>query len=152
MNSAEMAGWAAVVVSIVATFVVYGQLRNMAESLKLAAAANRTSNLMAVLALESSLAEARARLAWVIPGVVAVLNALVLIGMWGKSQPQTWAFYVLAGIDVVAAVIMLIFWLSVQSQISDVAIIAVPVIAVLLVKAVLTVQVARKLPPVPPAT
>ncbi len=62
MNSAEMAGWAAVVVSIVATFVVYGQLRNMAESLKLAAAANRTSNLMAVLALESSLAEARARL------------------------------------------------------------------------------------------
>lgn len=86
-----------------------------------------------------------------IPGSVAVLNLLVLLGMYGKKEPQIWAFYVLAGVDVLAAIVMAIFWVSVSSQISDIAILAIPVIAVLLLKAVLTVKVARKLPLQPPS-
>lgn len=81
-----------------------------------------------------------------IPGGIAFLNVLVLMALFGKSQPQSWAFYVLAGLDVLAAVIMAIFWSSISFQVSDIWTLAVPVIGVLLVKAVLTVLVARKLP------
>lgn len=81
-----------------------------------------------------------------IPGGIAFLNVLVLMALFGKSQPQSWAFYVLAGLDVVAAIVMAIFWSSISFQVSDIWTLAVPVIAVLLLKAVLTVLVARKLP------
>jgi hypothetical protein len=81
-----------------------------------------------------------------IPGAIAALNVLILMGLFGKSQPQRWAFYVLAGLDVLAAVVMAIFWSSISFQVSDIWTIAIPVIAVLLVKAVLTVLVANKLP------
>ena len=37
-----------------------------------------------------------------IPGGIAALNVLVLMALFGKSQPQRWAFYVLAGLDVLA--------------------------------------------------
>ena len=86
-----------------------------------------------------------------IPGGIAALNVLVLMALFGKSQPQRWAFYVLAGLDVLAAVIMAIFWSSIVSQVSDIWTLAVPVIGVLLLKAVLTLLVARKLPPPPVA-
>lgn len=86
-----------------------------------------------------------------IPGGIAALNVLVLMALFGKSQPQRWAFYVLAGLDVLAAIIMAIFWSSIASQVNDIWTLAVPVIGVLLLKAVLTVLVARKLPPPPAA-
>ena len=86
-----------------------------------------------------------------IPGGIAALNVLVLMALFGKSQPQRWAFYVLAGLDVLAAIIMAIFWSSIASQVNDIWAFAVPVIGVLVLKAVLTVLVARKLPPPPAA-
>ena len=79
------------------------------------------------------------------PAGIAVLNVLVLMSLFGKSRPKDWAFYVLAGLDVVAAVVMAIFWSSISSQVNDIWTIAVPVIGVLLLKAVLTVIVVRKL-------
>ena len=79
------------------------------------------------------------------------LQVLVLMALFGKSQPQRWAFYVLAGLDVLAAIIMAIFWSSIASQVNDIWTLAVPVIGVLVLKAVLTVLVARKLPPPPAA-
>lgn len=82
-----------------------------------------------------------------IPGGIAALNVLVLLALFGKSQPQRWAFYVLAVLDVIGIVVMAIFWSSISFQVNDIWTIAVPVIAVLLVKAALTVLVARKLPP-----
>jgi hypothetical protein len=84
-----------------------------------------------------------------IPGGIAALNVLVLMALFGKSQPQRWAFYVLAALDVVAAGIMAIFWSSISDQVSDFWAIAAPAIAVLLLKAVLTVLVAQKLPSPP---
>ena len=86
-----------------------------------------------------------------IPGGIAALNVLVLMALFGKSQPQRWAFHVLAGLDVLAAIIMAIFWSSIASQVNDIWTLAVPVIGVLLLKAFLTVQVARTLPPPPAA-
>jgi hypothetical protein len=86
-----------------------------------------------------------------IPGGIAALNVLVLMALFGKSQPQRWAFYVLAGLDVLAAIIMAIFWSSIASQVNDIWTLAVPVIGVLVLKAGLTVLVARKLPPPPAA-
>ena len=74
-----------------------------------------------------------------------------LMALFGKSQPQRWAFYVLAGLDVLAAIIMAIFWSSIASQVNDIWTLAVPVIGVLVLKAGLTVLVARKLPPPPAA-
>ena len=50
-----------------------------------------------------------------------------------------------------AAIIMAIFWSSIASQVNDIWTLAVPVIGVLVLKAVLTVLVARKLPPPPAA-
>jgi hypothetical protein len=85
-----------------------------------------------------------------IPGSVAVLNVLVLIGMMGKSPPKRWAFYVLAGVDLLAALAMGAIWAAMGSQMADIAVLAVPVIAVLLLKAWLTVRVVNSLPS-PPA-
>jgi len=82
-----------------------------------------------------------------IPGGIAALNVLILLALYGSSPPQTWAFYVLAALDVVAAVLAAVFWSSISFQVTDIWTIAVPVIAVLLLKAVLTVLVARQLPP-----
>ena len=86
-----------------------------------------------------------------IPGGIAALNVLVLMALFGKSQPQRWAFYVLAGLDVLAVIIMAIFWSSIASQVNDIWTLAVPVIGVLVLKAGLTVLVAQKLPPPPAA-
>ena len=81
-----------------------------------------------------------------IAGLVALLNVLLLVALYGKSPPARWAFYVLAGLDVLAAILMAIFWSSISFQVGDIWTIAAPVIAVLLVKAVLTLLVAQKLP------
>ena len=81
-----------------------------------------------------------------IPGSGAVLNVLILLALFGKSRPQRWAFYLLAGLDVLGAIVMAIFWSSIASQVNDIWTLAVPVVGVLLLKAVLTVLVARKLP------
>lgn len=80
-----------------------------------------------------------------IPAGIAALNVLVLMALYGKGKPQPVAFYILAGLDVVAAVLAGIFWSSISFQVSDIWTIAAPVMAVLLLKAVLTVLFARKL-------
>ncbi|WP_421694685.1 hypothetical protein [Aestuariivirga sp.] len=82
-----------------------------------------------------------------IPGAVAVLNLLVLLALLGKYRAQSWVFYVLAGVDVLAAIAAGIFWSSVSYQVQDIWTLALPVIAVLLLKAVLTVIMAGRLPP-----
>lgn len=81
----------------------------------------------------------------VVPGGVAALNVLMLTGMFGKSEPQRWAFYVLAIVDVLAAFVLAAVWISLAGQMADIAVIAVPLIALLLLKAVLTIKVARRL-------
>lgn len=85
-----------------------------------------------------------------LPAGVAVLNILVLLGMIGKSAPQRWAYYLLAGVDVLAALAMGALWAAMGSQMADIAVLAIPVIAVLLLKAWLTIKVVNSLPS-PPA-
>ena len=100
----------------------------------------------AVILLISQMTDSGAAVLALIPAGIAALNVLILLALFGKSQPQRWAFYVLAGLDVLAAIVMAIFWSSISFQVSDIWTIAAPVVAVLLLKAVLTVLVARKLP------
>jgi len=83
----------------------------------------------------------------VVPGGVAALNVLMLLGMFGKKEPQRWAFYVLAGVDVLAALALAALWASLAPQMADIAIIALPLIGLFLLKAVLTLRVVRGLPP-----
>lgn len=100
----------------------------------------------AVILLISQMTDSGAAILALIPGSVAVLNVLILLALFGKSRPQRWAFYLLAGLDVLGAIVMAIFWSSIASQVNDIWTLAVPVVGVLLLKAVLTVLVARKLP------
>ena len=99
----------------------------------------------AIFLLASQVTDSGAAVLALIPGVIAVLNVLILMALYGKSRPQRWAFYVLAALDVAAAIAMAIFWKSISFQVGDIWTIAIPVIAVLLVKAVLTVLVAGQL-------
>lgn len=102
----------------------------------------------AVMLLFNSFGTSGAALLAIIPGGIAALNVLVLMALYGKGRPQRPAFYLLAGLDVLAAIAMAIFWSSISFQVKDIWTIAAPVIAALVVKAVLTVLVARKLPDV----
>jgi hypothetical protein len=79
--------------------------------------------------------------------IALVLNVLMLLGMFGKKEPQRWAFYVLAGVDVLAALALAALWASLAPQMADIAIIALPLIGLFLLKAVLTLRVVRGLPP-----
>lgn len=79
-----------------------------------------------------------------IPGAIAFLNALILLALSGKSGTRPWAFYLLAGIDVVAAIVIAVMWASMASQMADIAVVALPLIGLLLLKAVLTVLMVRK--------
>jgi hypothetical protein len=81
----------------------------------------------------------------VVPGSVAALNVLMLLGMFGKKEPQRWAFYLLAGVDVLAALALAALWASLAPQMADIAIIALPLIGLFLLKAVLTVLMVRRL-------
>jgi hypothetical protein len=87
----------------------------------------------------------------VVPGSIAALNVVVLLGMFGRYEPQRWAFYLLAGVDVLAALALLLLSISVAGQMGDIFVIAIPLIALLLIKAWLTISVVRKLPPSPEA-
>lgn len=100
----------------------------------------------AVILLVSQMTDSGAAILALIPGAIAALNVLVLLALFGRQRPQRWAFYLLAGLDVLGAIVMAIFWSSISFQVNDIWTLAVPVIGVLLVKAVLTVLVARKLP------
>lgn len=100
----------------------------------------------AVILLVSQMTDSGAAVLALIPGAIAVLNVLVLMALFGKQRPQRWAFYLLAALDVLGAIVMAIFWSSISFQVSDIWTLAVPVIGVLLAKAVLTVLVARTLP------
>ena len=82
----------------------------------------------------------------IIPAAIAVLNALVLMAILGRGKAQRPAFYTLAVLDVIGAGLAVTFWSAISFQVSDIWTIAAPVMAVLLVKAVLTILVARKLP------
>jgi hypothetical protein len=81
----------------------------------------------------------------VVPGSVAALNVVMLLGMFGKKEPQRWAFYVLAGADVLAALALAVLWASLAPQMADIAVIALPLIGLFLLKAVLTVLMVRRL-------
>jgi hypothetical protein len=81
----------------------------------------------------------------VVPGSVAALNVVMLLGMFGKKEPQRWAFYVLAGADVLAALALAALWASLAPQMADIAVIALPLIGLFLLKAVLTVLMVRRL-------
>jgi len=81
----------------------------------------------------------------VVPGSVAALNVLMLLGMFGKKEPQRWAFYLLAGADVLAALALAVLWASLAPQMADIAVIALPLIGLFLLKAVLTVLMVRRL-------
>lgn len=83
----------------------------------------------------------------VVPGSIAALNVLMLMGMFGSKAPQRWAFYVLTGVDVLAAIAMLALAFLASELIGDFPVLAVPVIALLLLKAWLTVRMVGKLPP-----
>jgi hypothetical protein len=85
-----------------------------------------------------------------LPGGIAALNVLLLLGMFGKKEPQRWAFYVMAGVDLLAVLALGALWASVASQMADVVVIAVPLIALLLLKAWLTIKVVNELPRTPP--
>lgn len=85
----------------------------------------------------------------VVPGSVAALNVLMLLGMFGKNEPQRWAFYLLAAADVLAALALGALWASLAPQMADIAVIAVPLIGLFLLKAWLTLRVVRNLPPSP---
>jgi hypothetical protein len=69
----------------------------------------------------------------------------MLLGMFGKKEPQRWAFYLLAGADVLAALALAVLWASLAPQMADIAVIALPLIGLFLLKAVLTVLMVRKL-------
>ena len=84
-----------------------------------------------------------------IPGGVAALNVLLLMGLYGKGPPRRWAFYLLALVDAAAVLILGGIWVSVSGQAPDTAIIAVPVIGALILKAVLTIVMAGGLPAPP---
>jgi hypothetical protein len=81
----------------------------------------------------------------VVPGSVAALNVVMLLGMFGKKEPQRWAFYLLAGADVLAALALAVLWASLAPQMADIAVIALPLIGLFLLKAVLTVLMVRRL-------
>ena len=81
----------------------------------------------------------------VVPGSVAALNVVLLLGMFGKKEPQRWSFYLLAGVDVLAALALAALWASLAPQMADIAIIALPLIGLFLLKAVLTVRMVRRL-------
>ena len=83
----------------------------------------------------------------VVPGGVAALNVLMLLGMFGKKEPQRWAFYTLAGVDVLAAALLLVLSLSLAGQMGDIFVLTIPLIGVLLLKAWLTMRVVRQMPP-----
>lgn len=85
-----------------------------------------------------------------LPGGVAALNVLMLLGMFGKKEPQRWAFYVMAGVDLLAVLALGALWASVASQMADIAVIALPLIALLLLKAWLSIKVVNSLPNPPP--
>jgi quinol-cytochrome oxidoreductase complex cytochrome b subunit len=82
-----------------------------------------------------------------IPAAVAALNILVLIPLFGSSPPRRWAFYLLAGVDVMAALGIGAVWGAMASQMPDTAVIAIPVIGLLLLKAFLTVRFLQAAPP-----
>jgi hypothetical protein len=81
----------------------------------------------------------------VVPGSVAALNVVMLLGMFGKKEPQRWVFYLLAGADVLAALALAALWASLAPQMADIAVIALPLIGLFLLKAVLTVLMVRRL-------
>jgi hypothetical protein len=81
-----------------------------------------------------------------IPGGIAALNVLVLVGLFGTPAPQRWAFYLLGGIDVLVALVLALAWASLGSQMADMVVIALPLIAALVLKAALTFIMARRLP------
>ena len=68
----------------------------------------------AVYLLGLQVTDSGAAMLALIPGTVAVLNLLVLLALLGRSRPRRWAFYVLAAVDVLAALAMAMFWSSIS--------------------------------------
>lgn len=86
----------------------------------------------------------------IIPGVIAALNLLVLLGLFGKANPPRSLYFILAGLDFLAAAILMLIWIPIAGQYADVIVIALPLIALILVKGVMTVIAARRMAASPP--
>jgi hypothetical protein len=81
-----------------------------------------------------------------IPGGIAALNVLVIVAMFGWAKPQRWAFYVLAALDAVAALIIAVVWADTGTRYPDVNMLAGILLAAVVLKGVLTLVVAQRLP------
>ncbi len=80
-----------------------------------------------------------------IPAGLALLNVLVIVGLFGRSPPQRWAFYVLAVLDVLVVLTVLSFLLSYGGQDSELNFMAGLFAGAFALKAGLTLLYARRL-------
>lgn len=79
-----------------------------------------------------------------IPGGIAALNVLVLIALFGTSQPHRWAFYVLAVLDVIVVLVLGGMWLSYGLHDEEVNLLGGLICGAFALKAALTFVFARR--------
>lgn len=79
-----------------------------------------------------------------IPGVIAALNVLVLLALFGFAKPQRWAFYILAVLDVLVVLVLGALWLSYGFRDQEVNVLGTVVCGAFALKAFLTFSLARQ--------
>lgn len=82
-------------------------------------------------------------------GGIAALNILVILAFYGKRPAMRWPFYVLAGLDVLAVLVVIGFWASFGLRDGAVNMLASVVAGFFALKGGLTVAAVRKLPATP---
>lgn len=80
-----------------------------------------------------------------VPGAIAVLNAVALLALLGRAGAPRGVFHVLAVLDFLAAGALLLIWLPLMSGIQGIAILAAPLTLAILLKGVFSILVARRL-------
>jgi len=85
----------------------------------------------------------------VMVGGIAALNILVIMAFYGKRQAMRWPFYVLAGLDALAVLVVIFFWASFGLKDGEVNTLATVVAGFFALKGGLTVAAVRKLPAAP---
>lgn len=78
-------------------------------------------------------------------GGIALLNVLVLMGLFRRGPPQRWAFFLLGAIDLLIAAIIAAFWVGIGLTDPNTNIMAMFWIGIVLLKGLLTLLYARKL-------
>lgn len=78
-------------------------------------------------------------------GGIAALNVLVLAALLGKRKPQAWAFYTLAGLDVIVVIALALMWSGFGAGDSGVNVIGSLLIGGFALKAALTFFYASRL-------